>query len=180
MSQASKFVPRYTVDDYQQWQGDWELWDGIAVAMTPSPFGPHQNVLFALAAELRQAIRSAGCEATALGELDWIVSPNTVVRPDVIVVCGDAPAEHLREPPGLVAEVLSSSTRQTDLTFKRDLYQAEGVPLYLIVDPHPPTLEINRRQSDGRYVAEQAKGKFSLQVCGDCVLSLDSDAIFAS
>jgi len=27
----------YTYDDYALWQGDWELFEGIAVAMTPAP-----------------------------------------------------------------------------------------------------------------------------------------------
>ena len=33
------YKPRYTVDDYESWAGDWELWQGTAIAMTPSPFG---------------------------------------------------------------------------------------------------------------------------------------------
>ena len=41
MSIAPKYQPHYTVDDYQHWEGDWELWNGVAVAMAPSPFGPH-------------------------------------------------------------------------------------------------------------------------------------------
>jgi hypothetical protein len=42
MSSVRKFIPRYTVADYRQWQGDWELLDGVAVSVTPSPFGIHQ------------------------------------------------------------------------------------------------------------------------------------------
>ncbi len=97
MSAASKYAPRYTIEDYRLWQGDWEIWDGIAIAMTPSPFGTHQAILVALVSELRAALREEGCEATALVELDWIVSKETVVRPDVIVVCGAAPEQHLEQ-----------------------------------------------------------------------------------
>ena len=99
MSAAINYAPRYTVEDYRLWKGDWELWDGIAIAMTPSPFGRHQALTFALVAELRAAILSQGCAATALGELDWIISKDTVVRPDVIVVCGDVPEKHLEQAP---------------------------------------------------------------------------------
>ena len=135
MSAAIKYAPHYHVEDYRLWKGDWELWDGIAIAMTPSPFGPHQAILVALASELRGALRDARCHATVLVELDWIIKSDTVVRPDVIVVCGDPPEGHLQSPPALIAEILSPSTRQNDLTYKRELYASQGVGIYLIVDP---------------------------------------------
>ena len=91
MSAAIKYAPHYRVDDYRQWKGDWELWDGIAIAMSPSHIGPHQAVLVALASELRGALRDASCNATVLVELDWIIKNDTVVRPDVIVVRGAPP-----------------------------------------------------------------------------------------
>lgn len=34
MSAAIQFAPRYTIDGYSLWQGDWELWEGIAIAMS--------------------------------------------------------------------------------------------------------------------------------------------------
>ncbi|WP_457626586.1 hypothetical protein [Persephonella sp.] len=37
MSFAEKYLPNYTVEDYKQWEGDWELIEGIAYAMVPSP-----------------------------------------------------------------------------------------------------------------------------------------------
>ncbi len=45
MSSAKKYVPHYGLDDYQNWEGDWELWAGIPVSMSPSPFGRHSKVL---------------------------------------------------------------------------------------------------------------------------------------
>jgi len=39
MGSVERYVPRYTVEDYQYWKGDWELWDGLAVSMLPCPFG---------------------------------------------------------------------------------------------------------------------------------------------
>jgi Uma2 family endonuclease len=178
MSAATEFAPHYTIDDYQLWKGDWELWDGIAIAMTPSPFGPHQAVMFSLVAELRAGIRSQGCEATALGELDWIVSNDTVVRPDVIVVCGDAPEKHLQQPPALVAEILSRSTRQNDLTYKRELYAKQGVGTYLIVDPETKTIEQLTLTPSGKYRSTDASTRLEVTVCGDCVIAVESTSIF--
>ena len=178
MSSAPKYKPHYTHEDYSLWKGDWELWEGCAVAMSPSPFGIHQRILFSLAAELRFALRSVQCDATALGELDWIVSNDTVVRPDVMVVCGDPPKQHLHEVPAFIAEVLSDSTRQNDLTFKRELYHLQGVQVYLIIDPEAETCELDRKQVDGRYETERPLGSFAMRLCEDCTITIDLAAVF--
>ena len=44
MSTAPRYVPHYTVSEYARWEGDWELIDGVPIAMSPSPFGPHERV----------------------------------------------------------------------------------------------------------------------------------------
>ncbi len=115
MSAAEKFQPNYTVDDYRQWQGDWELWQGIPVSMVPSPFGRHSSVTGKIVTSLNNAIAANGCSATTLVELDWIISAGTVVRPDVAVVCGGLPERHLEARPEIVVEVLSGTTRDRDL-----------------------------------------------------------------
>ena len=178
MSSALKFIPHYTVKEYCQWQGDWELWEGIAVAMTPSPSGRHQRVLFSLATMLHNAIRQAECNATALGELDWIISDDMVVRPDVIVVCGDPPDRYLRQSPALIAEVLSESSRQIDVSFKRDLYQRQGVPEYLVIDPDAETIQRHQLAADGIYQATTPSDAFALQVCDDCQIEIKVSSVF--
>ena len=60
MSTAPRYDPHYTLDDYQRWEGDWGLSNGIAVAMTPSPFGRHAQLLAQLAKLLGNAIDDAG------------------------------------------------------------------------------------------------------------------------
>jgi len=76
-----------------------------------------------LAATLWNAIDASEYHATVLVEIDCIVSDETVVRPDVIVLCGPAPARHVEQPPALVAKILSA-TRDRDLTVKRHFYEA--------------------------------------------------------
>lgn len=135
MSTAPRYIPHYTVDDYAHWEGDWELIDGVPIAMSPSPFGPHERVVSRLARAIGNEIEQNRCDCEVYTNLDWIVSRDTVVRPDVMVVCGEQPARHLERPPALAVEVLSDSTRAQDLTAKRDLYREHRVPHYLIVDP---------------------------------------------
>jgi hypothetical protein len=36
MSSAVKILPYYTYEDYVQWEGKWELIDGIPYAMSPA------------------------------------------------------------------------------------------------------------------------------------------------
>jgi len=37
-------IEHYTYDDYVQWEGDWELMDGIPLAMSPAPTRKHQSI----------------------------------------------------------------------------------------------------------------------------------------
>ena len=133
MSTVPTYVPHYTVNDYEQWSGDWELWQGTAVAMTPSSFGRHQFVLVNLASELRSALRDTDWHV--LVEIDWRISDSTVVRPDALVLSGSVPDRHVEETPVLIGEILSESTAEKDRTAKLALYQAKGVQNYWLIDP---------------------------------------------
>jgi len=177
MSTAPRYLPRYTAADHAAWEGDWELLDGVAVAMTPSPFGPHAEKLSRLAAILWNAIDAAGCQATVLAELDWIVAADTVVRPDLMVVCGSAPARHVEQPPALVVEVLSAATRDRDLSVKRDLYAAEGVRWYLVIDPDQQETAVLRLTSAGRFETIPLVGRHEIDLCDDYLLRLNLTGI---
>lgn len=141
MSSFPRYIPRYTLDDYRQWEGNWELIDGIAIAMTPSPFGPHERVVSRLSRMIGSQLEQKACSCEAYTNLDWIISNDTVIRPDLMVVCGDQPQRHLEKPPVLVVAVLSDATRGSDLVAKRDLYREHQVLHYLIIDPDARSAE---------------------------------------
>ena len=44
MSIAAKYRPYYTYEDYCQWEGRWELIEGMPYAMSPAPIPEHQRV----------------------------------------------------------------------------------------------------------------------------------------
>ena len=48
MSIANKYRPHYTYDDYCQWEGRWELIEGMPYAMSPAPVPAHQRVAITL------------------------------------------------------------------------------------------------------------------------------------
>ena len=139
MSLTPKYIPHYTVADYEQWSGDWELWQGTAVAMTPSPFGRHQFVLVNLVSELRAALQ--GSDWHVLAEIDWRVDETTVVRPDAVVLVGGIPERHVEQAPVLIAEITSEATGEKDRSAKFELYQQESVRNYWIIDPVTSTLD---------------------------------------
>lgn len=161
MSSAPKYVPCYTVSDYELWPGDWELWQGTAVAMTPSPFGRHQFVLVNLVSELRSAL--VGSDWRVLAEIDWRISETTVVRPDALVLIGQIPERHVEVVPVLIAEITSESTAAKDRTAKFDLYQQQGVAQYVLIDPIERTVENYVLDDSQHYVAvPQTDGDLSL------------------
>ena len=134
MSVVKKYLPRYTYEDYKLWEGDWELIEGIPYAMAPSPFGKHQRIAGELIYQLREQLDKCPQRCYVYPELDWIVDEETVVRPDIMVVCREV-EEYLREPPEVVVEVVSPSTVQKDEKLKFELYEREGVKTYVLVYP---------------------------------------------
>lgn len=189
MSTAPRYEPRYTVDDWRQWEGRWELWNGLAVAMTPSPFGRHAKALTDAAAAFKYAVddaesRPGGCRATVLTEIDWIVAHDTVVRPDLVVVCGGVPERHVEAAPAIVVEILSPATRDRDLTVKKDLYLDQGVVWYVVVDPDDGTVELFERVATGptaRWTSHPVgSGTVDIMICDRCRVTVPLAALAAA
>lgn len=180
MSGARKFLPHYTASDYCSWQGDWELWQGIPVSMTPSPFGEHQRVAKNLVYELERQIRDQpNCQGLVLYETDWIVSDDTVVRPDVLVLCDETPKQHVLQTPVLTAEILSESTEIRDRKAKRELYDECGVGVYLLVDPASQTLEAFTRQLSNLWTHQQVDDAIRFRLCEHCELTISRRSLFS-
>lgn len=155
---------RYTVAQYLAWPEDgprYELIDGVPYEMN-APGYEHQKLVAALHVELeihrRERLESGGgggeppCDILE-SPIDVILSDITVVQPDLIVVCNPAIVVdgRVRGAPDLVVEVLSPSTAAKDRKHKRRLYEAAGVPEYLLIDPANRLVELYSLDADGRY-----------------------------
>ena len=83
----------YTYDDYKTWEGDWELIDGIPFArnssmMAPAPKIMHQGLASEIIYHLRDQIEE--CErCEVLGEVDYKINEDTILRPDVVFTCDE-------------------------------------------------------------------------------------------
>lgn len=183
MSTAPRYQPRYTFADYCRWQGEWELWNGTAVAMSPSPLGPHERAVAKLVFQIEAAVQEQRCDCASYAGLDWIVEDDTVMRPDVMVVCGRQPGRHLESPPTLAIEVLGDSTAEKDRTAKRDLFEARDVAHYLLVDPALRTIEWLALGPDGRYRDRTAEiptdGRWTVELPDGCRIAFDRQTTFA-
>ena len=173
MSVAYEYRPHYTVADYGRWEGNWELIDGLAIDMGPSPFGPHSAMAARLAAKFVNAVDATGSNQwVVLQEIDWIVDDSTVVRPDLCLIEGPIPEKHLYFPPLLIVEILSDSTAEKDRNSKFELYRQQGVLYYLIVDPVNQQLEIFRL-IEKRYQKEPFQPSFAFTLIDTNTLIVD-------
>jgi Uma2 family endonuclease len=141
MPLAQKYRPHYTYQDYCQWEGRWELIDGVPYAMSPLPVPRHQRVSLTLSMVFEKAlIKCKKC--MVYPPLDWKITEDTILQPDVLIVCNKIDKKYLDFPPILVVEVLSPSTASKDRGEKMELYQFNGVKYYLLADPKFNKLEL--------------------------------------
>ena len=179
------YIPSYTVADYEQWEGEWELWNGVPVAMTPPAGLDHQRLGRKLLLMIQRQLDEQGCRCEVLYESGWKISEATVLVPDLMVVCEPADGDYVLETPGWVIELLSPSTASRDRLEKRRMYAAAGLGYYLIADPRDPTRGGKQgprfealKLVDGEYesLATDAPGTFDLHA--GCAVTLDPAAIF--
>jgi len=135
----------YTYNDYKDWDGAWELIDGVAYAMSPAPYPKHQKIVFKLAKELDESLNCQNREcAVYIAPVDWKIDENTVVQPDISIFCEDDNRQYFTHTPLLVVEVLSKATALKDVTTKFKLYERECVEFYIIIEPNSEIGDIFR------------------------------------
>ncbi len=127
------YIEHYTYEDYKHWEGDWELIFGDAYAMSPAPIKKHQNLNVKIATQLEKYFEDcSNCEV--LIEEDYKIGDDTILRPDISVVCDDLNKIYISRAPEIVVEILSPSTARRDESIKFDIYESENVKYYILVD----------------------------------------------
>jgi Uma2 family endonuclease len=149
----------HTYGDYRHWGDErrYELIDGVAYAMSPSPTRHHQEVTGEI---YRQA-----ANATEGGECRVMIAPldvrlprgdeaddriDTVLQPDVLAVCDPDKLDErgVRGAPDWVVEVVSPSTASHDHIHKRRVYERHGVTELWLVHPTDRLLTIYRLEGE--------------------------------
>ncbi len=178
MSIAEKFRPYYTYDEYCQWEGNWELIEGMPYAMCPAPVPQHQSVNGNIYEEIKVALRKECKKCKAYLPLDWKITEDTVVQPDVLVVCDKIEKKYLDFPPILVVEILSPSTAAKDRGLKMEVYQAQKVKYYLIADPQFKKLEIYQLINNQYEPVSVNPETYSFQLQDDCTAAVNLSNIW--
>lgn len=171
-----RYIPKYTFSDYKIWKGDWELIEGHPVAMSPSPKKIHNYIANKINFLFLKAFEEKGgtCNCVIYYEMDWKVKNDTVLRPDLSLVCDDKKSDYIETVPVLVVEIFSPSTYLKDRNTKFSIYEENGVSYYIMVDPDSKKIEIFQL-IDNKY-KEVTIDTFKLNKA--CEVQVDLDSIF--
>jgi Uma2 family endonuclease len=171
-----KYIPRFTYEEYKNWDGDWELIDGVPFAMTPLPSLEHQDINLNICYQLKQRLEDCpGCKVYM--PVDWRVNDDTVVQPDVSVTCHqESSLNYLNTPPVMIFEILSPSTALKDRNIKYRLYEDKGVKYYIIVDISQKSVEIFEL-INGSYQKVSENGNFLFHL-NNCQVNFDFKKIW--
>ena len=171
-------ILNYTYDDYKNWEGSWELIDGIPISMAPAPMKIHQKIASELFFQLKQELNDDGEECEVLYETDWKISNATTLRPDIILSCHDDGEAYLTKAPKIVIEILSPSTAKKDETIKFDIYEEEKVQYYILVYPNDLKAKVYTLEKNNyTKVADFTNEKLVFDEL-ECELELDFEKVF--
>ena len=157
---AHQLPVQWTYRDYQRWEGRWELIDGLAYNMPPSPNQEHQEIVGDLFNQFYSGLKGKSCKAF-VAPFDVLMpqgnetagNVRTVVQPDIVIVCDKTKLDGKRckGAPDLVVEVVSPSTARRDVKDKLRLYETAGVQEYWIVYPEQRNVWVFSQQPGGGY-----------------------------
>jgi len=134
---------KYTWNDYLTWPDEerWEVINGVAYDMSPSPTPRHQIITGNFFSILKDKLKGKRCRPL-IAPLDVYFDDYNFVQPDVLVICDEKKIkDRIYGAPDLVIEVLSPSTSLKDMREKRALYEKFGVKEYIIVSPENMFIE---------------------------------------
>ena len=178
MSGAVKILPHYTYEDYVQWEGKWELIDGIPYAMSPAPVPKHQFIANTLGALFYLALKQCK-HCKAYQAIDYKIAEDTILQPDISILCQPTSKKFIDFSPALVVEILSPSTSLKDRYTKSNLYKQQNIPYYLIVSPETEETEVYVLEGSEYIMKEKnANFQFSFQFGDDCTATVDFSEIW--
>ena len=129
----------FTYHDYLTWpdQERWEIIHGEAFAMTPAPSTRHQMISRNLLWGIGEFKSRLGSCQVFTAPTDVVLDDQTVVQPDLFIVCDKAKVtpKSIQGPPDLVVEIVSRATAFKDTVTKKQLYEEFGVAEYLLFFP---------------------------------------------
>lgn len=152
----------YTYQDYLTWEFPQrvELYRGKPFELSPAPNRRHQSISTQLFGPLFVNLNGTGCQLfTAPFDVRLPITnkkgqPDTVVQPDLCVVCDEAKLDKqgCNGAPDLVVEILSPGNPKREVREKFDLYEEAGVREYWLVQPGEELVTIYLLNEDGIFI----------------------------
>jgi len=120
----------------------YEILDGKIYAMA-QPTINHNTAAGNIFNVFRTFLKGKPCRAFVDGAAVHF-SENDTVIPDVMIVCNKdiIKKNGIYGPPDLIVEVLSPSTADRDISYKKDLYAKHGVKEYWIVNAADKSIQV--------------------------------------
>lgn len=134
-------VPRYTAEEVRGFDNPRLQFEVIRgeLFVTPAPGTRHQRLIVALVHLLSEHVELHRIGEVLVGPFEVEFSDDSAVQPDVLVILADRADRLTHErfygAPNLAVEIVSYSSKRVDRLQKRELYLAEGVDEYWVVDP---------------------------------------------
>lgn len=154
------------------------------LATAANPF--HGSVIDELHTTFNNYLRANRNGRVFTDNVDVHLPDGNILRPDLVVITAENLGiinwnKAIYGVPDMVVEVLSKSTRTNDLTTKKDIYEANGVKEYWIIDPWAKIFTVyhlrdGKFQFDSEYIyytkdewedlndAQKADAKFDIKV----------------
>ena len=169
------YLEHYTVSQWEKWNDQWELISGVPYCMSPAPTIKHQNINGNIYIEFKSKLKLCGSCIVYL-PVDWQISDDTVVQPDISVVCKEVTTNRLFFAPTIIVEILSPSTARKDKTEKYELYQTQGVKYYVMVNPDTKEIELFLLVN-GIYTKQDFTDNYTFTI-DECVVNIDFTTIW--
>jgi Uma2 family endonuclease len=180
MGKSVKILPHYTYNDYCKWEGRWEIIDGIPFAMNLEYQPRHQLLATNIGAEFGIALKSQRFRELMVSQpVDYKITENTVVQPDVLIYKGKTDNAYLTTTPKLIVEITSPTSEIKDRHTKFHLYESAGVKWFLLINPETEIVQVFELQN-GQYVLKSEGHSFSFPFSLEegCNIEIDFNEIW--
>ena len=111
----------------------------------------HQKVASRLTAQFQNAIEKEGCSCSVYQPIDYKIAEDTILNPDLLIVCKPITKQLLDFAPELVVEILSPATALKDRHTKFEIYQQQQILYYILVDVDTKKIEVWQLNETGKY-----------------------------
>jgi Uma2 family endonuclease len=172
-------LPKYSIKEWETWEGKWELIEGIPFAMSAMPTRKHQRINGKIFRQFDELLEDCpSCEAHL--PINFKIDENSIVHPDLLVVCNpEKDAIYLTKLPNIIVEIVSKSSIRHDTKTKPKVYGSLGIKYYVIIKPLKELVQVFVVNEKGKYDLDNEGKDFNyLFETEECPVNFDFSKIW--